>query len=66
MASYKRVFGCKDYSFGLVGGGRFEKNCDFVFSTVQTLSEEGNLQQFEADTFDYIVIDEIKTMDCIQ
>ena len=59
MASYKRVFGCKDYSFGLVGGGRFEKNCDFVFSTVQTLSEEGNLQQFEADTFDYIVIDEV-------
>lgn len=59
MDSYKRVFGRKDHSFGLVGGGRFEKDRNFVFSTVQTLSKEGNLKQFEADTFDFIVIDEV-------
>lgn len=59
MASYKRVFGSKDHSFGLIGGGRFEKDCDFVFSTVQTLSKEGNLRQFGREDFDYIVIDEV-------
>lgn len=31
---------------------------DFIFSTVQTLSKQENLEQFAPDCFDYIVIDE--------
>ncbi|MFT6802877.1 MAG: superfamily II DNA or RNA helicase, partial [Salibacteraceae bacterium] len=32
--------------------------CDFVFSTIQTIWKKTHLENFEKDHFDYIIIDE--------
>lgn len=57
METYKKIFG-SDKSFGLYSGDARELDKDFIFSTVQTISRDSHLLQFEKDTFDYIVIDE--------
>lgn len=46
----------KDKTFGFFTGNKKEREADFLFSTIQTLSQ--NFEQFSSDYFDYIVIDE--------
>ena len=48
----------KDKSLGLFTGVKKE-NTDYLFATVQTLSNPQTLQQFAKDEFDYIIIDEV-------
>ena len=43
-------------SFGLFTGNKKEKECDYLFSTIQTMGLY--LEEFEKDEFDYIIIDE--------
>lgn len=57
MESYQKVFG-DTKTMGLFSGQHKNTHADFVFSTVQTLAKEENLQQFDRAAFDYIVIDE--------
>lgn len=57
MESYKTIFG-EDKSMGLFSGDEKNIDSDFIFSTVQTISKESNLELFSKDHFDYIVIDE--------
>ena len=57
MKTFKTVFG-NSTSMGFYSGNRREKESDFIFSTVQTISKQEHLEQFSADHFDYIVIDE--------
>jgi superfamily II DNA or RNA helicase/HKD family nuclease len=57
MKTFKAVFG-KSKSMGLYSGNTKEINEDFLFSTIQTISKEKNMQVFEPEEFDYIVIDE--------
>lgn len=57
MESYRKILG-DSVSFGLFSGDRKEADADFVFSTVQTLTKDQHLAQFDSDHFDYIVIDE--------
>lgn len=57
MNAYKQLFG-ESKSMGLYSGTSKNRDCDFVFSTVQTLSKESHIQQFSIDHFDYIIIDE--------
>jgi len=57
MESYKTIFG-QDKSMGLFSGEEKDIKSDFIFSTVQTISKESNLELFSKDHFDYIVIDE--------
>jgi superfamily II DNA or RNA helicase/HKD family nuclease len=45
-------------SMGLYSGKDKEKEVDFVFATIQTISKQEHLEQFRRDHFDYIVIDE--------
>ena len=45
-------------TMGIYSGNRKELEADFIFSTVQTISKEENLKQFDPNHFDYIVIDE--------
>jgi superfamily II DNA or RNA helicase/HKD family nuclease len=47
-----------DISMGLYSGNNQEVHCDFLFATVQTISKSEHLDLFDADHFDYIVIDE--------
>ena len=43
---------------GLYSGEKRDLDCDFVFSTIQTISKSTHLENFPKDHFDYIIIDE--------
>ena len=43
---------------GLFSGSSKELECDYIFSTIQTVSKPENLNLFKEEYFDYIVIDE--------
>lgn len=55
--SYEKVF-AKSVSMGLVGAGYDEYDADYVFATVQTLSRDEHLLEYDPKTFDCIVLDE--------
>ena len=57
MRAYKVIFGSAK-SMGIYSGKRRELEADFIFSTIQTISKEENLRQFDPCHFEYIVIDE--------
>jgi superfamily II DNA or RNA helicase/HKD family nuclease len=57
LRTFAKVFG-PNKSMGLYSGENRELECDFVFSTVQTISRESHLQNFVKDHFDYIIVDE--------
>jgi superfamily II DNA or RNA helicase len=57
MKAYQKIFG-SEVSMGVYSGDRRELHADFIFSTVQTISKEKHLPQFDPSHFDYIVIDE--------
>jgi superfamily II DNA or RNA helicase/HKD family nuclease len=57
LNTFRRVFG-KDKTMGLFSGEKRELECDFVFSTIQTISKISHLENFTKDHFDYIIIDE--------
>lgn len=57
LRTFQRVFG-KDKTMGLYSGAKRELECDFVFSTIQTISKLTHLENFAKDHFDYIIIDE--------
>lgn len=57
LNTFKRVFGDKK-TMGVFSGDRKELDCDFVFSTIQTISKTSNLENFSKTHFDYIIIDE--------
>lgn len=55
--SYEKVF-AKSVSMGLIGAGYDEYDADYVFATVQTLSRDEHLLEYDPKTFDCIVLDE--------
>src|SRR5690606_22242894 len=55
--TFQRVFGTAK-SMGLYSGNQRDLECDFVFSTIQTISRASHLDSFDEDHFDYIIIDE--------
>ena len=57
MNTFKKVFGM-DKTMGLYSGNINDLDCDFVFSTIQTISKTNHLDNFLKDHFDYIIIDE--------
>lgn len=57
MKTFKSIFG-ESKTMGLYTGNHKDLETDFVFSTVQTISKNENLAQFDKTHFDYIVIDE--------
>lgn len=57
LKTFQNVFG-QDRTMGIFSGEQRELNCDFVFSTVQTISKPEHLESFAKTDFDYIVIDE--------
>ena len=58
LESYKDVFG-DTKTMGILSGNSKDINKDIIFSTIQTLSKDDTLYNFEKDEFDYIVIDEV-------
>ena len=57
MSEYKKVFGNNLNCSVYIGADRNIES-DYIFSTIQTLSRDNHLQNFNPDHFDYIVIDE--------
>ncbi len=58
--SYERVFG-STITTGIVGAGSSleeNKDKDYIFAMIQTMSKDESLQQFAPDAFDCIVFDE--------
>ena len=59
MKSFEKIFGDTKKMGILSGTSKEIDDCDFVFSTMQTLSKSNVLSSFNNDYFDYIVIDEV-------
>ena len=57
MNSFRDVFE-NERTYGLYTGNKQEKEADFLFSTIQTLSKEHHYTQFEPNEFEYIIYDE--------
>lgn len=57
LNTFQSVFGL-DKTMGLYSGEKRELGCDFVFSTIQTISKHAHLENFNKNHFDYIIIDE--------
>ena len=57
LSTFQNVFG-NDKSMGLYSGNQRDLDCEFVFSTIQTISKANHLNNFPKDHFDYIIIDE--------
>lgn len=57
LDTFRTVFG-NSKTMGLYSGNQRDLDCDFVFSTIQTISKTTHLDNFSRDYFDYIIIDE--------
>lgn len=57
LKTFQKVFGTTK-TMGLFSGEKRDLECDFVFSTIQTISKLTHLESFSKDHFDYIIIDE--------
>lgn len=57
LDTFKSIFG-KDKTFGVYSGEKRDMDCDFIFSTIQTISKSTHLENFSKSHFDYIIIDE--------
>lgn len=57
METFIRVFGIQK-EMGFYSGVRKELDKDFIFSTIQTISKDSHLSNFDPTHFDYIIIDE--------
>ena len=57
LNTFKRVFG-GEKTMGLYSGENRNLDCDFIFSTIQTISKSSHLDLFSKSHFDYIIIDE--------
>ena len=57
METFQRLIGDK-VSFGLYSGGETDTEADYLFSTIQTVSRDTHINNFNPSLFDYIIIDE--------
>lgn len=58
MESYQNVFGSR-VTYGILSGNKKDLKADYLFATVQTLSKDEVLHQFERNAFDTIIVDEV-------
>ncbi|WP_208422457.1 DUF3427 domain-containing protein [Latilactobacillus fragifolii] len=57
-ASFHQVLGGDWSEYGILSGNENQRDARYLFATVQTLSKERTLTQFDPAEFDYIMIDE--------
>lgn len=58
-SDFQRVLGGIESEFGLYVGEHRQKDKKYVFASIQTLSRDIHLNQFDPSEFDYILIDEV-------
>ncbi len=60
LASFERVLGGNAGDYGLLTGGEdTSKGARFVFATIQTVCRGSRLKTLAAQTFDFIIVDEV-------
>lgn len=59
IAEFKKVLGFNDADCGKLAGQQKDFDRRYLFATVQSLSRSENLNKFNPDAFDFIVIDEV-------
>ncbi|MCD5324450.1 MULTISPECIES: DUF3427 domain-containing protein [Pontibacillus] len=59
MADFRRVLGGEEEDFGILSGTSKDTSARYLFATIQTISKDDVLSQFEEKEFDYILIDEV-------
>ena len=59
MREFARVIGMEESELGKLAGHSRQIDRRYVFATVQTLSQDNVLAEFDPDHFDYILIDEV-------
>ena len=59
MQDYHKILLGDPNEFGILSGNSKDLEARYLFATVQTISRDSYLQQFEKDHFDYILIDEV-------
>lgn len=57
--SFQRVLGGQESEYGFYTGNEREKGAKYTFATIQTLSQDEHLKEFDPNAFDYILIDEV-------
>ncbi|MGD6817989.1 DUF3427 domain-containing protein [Metabacillus sp. 113a] len=58
-ADFLKVLGGIESDFGIYSGNNKQTQAKYLFATIQTISKEANLNQFDPREFDYILIDEV-------
>ncbi|MBP1970207.1 superfamily II DNA or RNA helicase/HKD family nuclease [Virgibacillus natechei] len=56
---FQRVLGGRDIDYGILSGSSKQTDAKYLFATIQTISKEENLNHFDPEEFDYILIDEV-------
>ncbi|MCT8262076.1 DEAD/DEAH box helicase [Proteus terrae] len=58
--SFKKIIpASSEIEYGIFSGNQKNLNANYLFATIQTLSQTEYLDKFSADHFDYIIIDEV-------
>jgi superfamily II DNA or RNA helicase/HKD family nuclease len=58
-SDYQRILGGLSKDFGILSGTSKQSDVKYLFATIQTISKESVLTQFDPEEFDYILIDEV-------
>lgn len=58
-SDFKRVLGGLEKDFGVLSGSSKQSGARYLFATIQTISKQENLESFDPNEFDYILIDEV-------
>ncbi|WP_311753469.1 DEAD/DEAH box helicase [Proteus columbae] len=59
-ASFEKIIpASSEIEYGIFSGNQKNLNANYLFATIQTLSQTEHLDKFSTDYFDYIIIDEV-------
>lgn len=58
-SDYQRILGGISKDFGILSGTSKQSDVRYLFATIQTISKENVLHQFDPTEFDYVLIDEV-------
>lgn len=59
LEDFRKVIGGREEDYGILSGSERNLDAIYLFATIQTISKEKTLHQFDPSTFDYILIDEV-------
>ncbi len=58
-SDFKEVLGGIERDFGILSGNSKQSEAKYLFATIQTLSKDNVLNQFDPTEFDYVLVDEV-------